>query len=170
VLKSGTMNDLPPLQIRTASADDAETLSRLIVAAFSSYEIPLDPPSSALKETPAAIIEKLETHGAAIAESVGCAIGCVLFTPQDDEVLYIGRLAVDPSWRRRGIARALIAHAETEARRRGLKRLHIQVRIPLVDNQALFKSCGFVEVSRETHPGYTAPTTIRMEKRLASNE
>ena len=80
--------------------------------------------------------------------------------------LYIGRLAVNPSWRRRGIARGLIAHAEAEARRRGLKRLRIQVRIPLVDNQALFKSCGFLEISRENHPGYTAPTTIRMEKTL----
>lgn len=160
------MNAGSSLRLRTASAADAERLSRLIVLAFSAYEIRLDPPSSALKETPDAIREKLGTHGAALAESDGEAVGCVLFTPEDEDALYIGRLAVDPSWRRRGVARALIAHAEAEARRRGLGRLRIQVRIPLVDNQALFRSCGFVEVSRETHPGYAAPTTIRMEKRL----
>ena len=63
-------------------------------------------------------------------------------------------------------SRALIACVEAEARRRDLGRIRLQVRIPLVGNQALFKSCGFVEVARESHPGYTEPTTIRMEKRL----
>lgn len=160
------MDDVASFRLCEASAADAGRLSRLIISAFSSYEIQLDPPSSALKETPGAIREKLKTHRAAIAESSGATIGCVLFTQEDGDALYIGRLAVDPAWRRRGVARALIAHAEAEARRRGLGRLRIQVRIPLVGNQALFKSCGFVEVSRESHPGYTAPTTIRMEKPL----
>jgi predicted N-acetyltransferase YhbS len=153
-------------RLRAATAADAALLSRLIIGAFSGYEGRLDPPSSALKETSDAIRAKLATHGAAIAESDGKPVGCVLFTPEEGSVLYVGRLAVDPVWRRRGVARALIAHAEAEARRRGLDRLRIQVRIPLVGNQALFESCGFVEVSRETHPGYTAPTTIRMEKPL----
>jgi predicted N-acetyltransferase YhbS len=155
------------LCLRAATVEDAELLSRLIVGAFSTYAVRLDPPSSALRETPQAIREKLATHGAAIAESGGHAVGCVLFTPEADSVLYVGRLAVDPAWRRRGVARALIAYAEAEAQRRGRGTLRIQVRIPLVDNQLLFKSCGFVEIGRETHPGYTAPTTIRMEKRLS---
>ena len=152
--------------LRAASTDDAEQLSRLIVGAFGAYTIRLDPPSSALKETPDAIRDKLKTYSAAIVEADAIVIGCVLFTTEDDDVLYVGRLAVDPAWRRRGVARALVEYAEREARRRQLKRLRIQVRIPLVDNQALFKSCGFVEISRETHAGYTEPTTIRMEKQL----
>jgi N-acetylglutamate synthase-like GNAT family acetyltransferase len=166
MLKSAAMNDNPTFRLRTGSDADAVILSRLIIGAFSSYAIRLDPPSSALRETPEAIREKLKTHHAAIAECGGVAAGCVLFTQEEGDVLYVGRLAVDPGWRRRGVARALVAYAEEEARRRGLKRLRIQVRIPLVDNQALFKSCGFIEVSRETHPGYTEPTTIRMEKQL----
>jgi N-acetylglutamate synthase-like GNAT family acetyltransferase len=162
------MDAIPPIRLRGATVADAALLSPLIIGAFSTYEERLDPPSSALKETPEAIHTKLATYGAAIAESEGKAVGCVLFAPEDATVLYIGRLAVDPAWRRRGVVRALIAYAEAEAHRRGLAALQIQVRIALVDNQSLFKSCGFVEVSRETHPGYTAPTTIRMEKRLQS--
>jgi ribosomal protein S18 acetylase RimI-like enzyme len=160
------MIDDAPFRLRPGFAADAEQLSALIVRAFSAYEMRLDPPSNALKETPNAIRAKFPQHGAAIAESGGAGIGCVLFTPED-KALYIGRLAVDPAWRRRGVARALMAYAEAEARRRGLERMRLQVRIPLVGNQALFKSCGFVEVGREAHPGYTKPTTIRMEKRLA---
>jgi N-acetylglutamate synthase-like GNAT family acetyltransferase len=156
----------PLFHLRAATVNDAETLSRLIVGAFSAYEIRLDPPSSALKETPVSVRAKFADHGGAIAESDGRGIGCVLFTPADATALYIGRLAVDSAWRRRGVARALVAYAEAEARRRGLRQMRLQVRIPLVDNQALFRSCGFVEVSRESHPGYTEPTTIRMEKCL----
>jgi predicted N-acetyltransferase YhbS len=155
-----------PFILRAATAADAELLSRLIVSAFSTHEGRLDPPSSALKEIPEAIRAKLATHGAGIAESDGKPIGCVLFTAEENAVLYIGRLAVAPAWRRRGVARTLIGYAEADARRRGLIPMRLQVRIPLVDNQTLFKSCGFVEVSRENHPGYTEPTTLWMEKRL----
>jgi len=156
-----------PFSLREATAADADLLAQLIVDAFSTHAGRLDPPSSALKETPDAVRAKLATHGAAVAESDGRGIGCVLFTPDENAALYIGRLAVDAAWRRHGVARALIAYVEAEARRRGLARICLQVRIPLVGNQALFKSCGFVEVSRESHPGYTEPTTIRMEKRLS---
>jgi predicted N-acetyltransferase YhbS len=102
-------NENLPLRLRAGTIADAALLSRLIIAAFSACETRLDPPSSALKETPEAIREKLATHGAAIAESDGKAVGCVLFTPEDANALYIGRLAVDPAWRRRRVARALIA-------------------------------------------------------------
>lgn len=160
------MNEAPAFRVRAATVCDADAIAALIVAAFSSYPKPLDPPSSALKDTPETVRTKLASHGAVIAESGGRAVGCLLFSPEDGNVLYLGRLAVDTDWRRRGVARALVGHAEAEARRRGLHRLRIRVRIPLVSNQQLFKSCGFVEVSRETHPGYVEPTSIRMEKTL----
>jgi ribosomal protein S18 acetylase RimI-like enzyme len=156
-----------PFRLRPALAADAEQLSALIVRAFSGYEIRLDPPSSALKETPAAVRAKFPAHGGAIAESKGAGIGCVLFVPEDTTALYVGRLAVDPAWRRRGVARALMSYAEAEARRRGFAQMRLQVRIPLLSNQALFRSCGFIEVRREAHPGYTEPTMIRMEKALS---
>ena len=65
------------------------------------------------------------------------------------------------------MARALIAFVEDEARRLAAKTISLSVRIALPDNQRLFASCGFVEVSRDAHPGFTEPTSINMEKRLA---
>jgi predicted N-acetyltransferase YhbS len=154
------------ITVRPAIAADAALLSDLIVAAFSAYPVSLNPPSSALKESPDAIRAKFADHGAAIAEIGGSAVGCVLFTPEDAATLYLGRLAVLPSWRGRGIARALIAFVESEARRRGLSRVRLSVRIALPDNQRLFKACGFAETGREAHPGFAEPTQIHMEKRL----
>jgi GNAT superfamily N-acetyltransferase len=80
--------------------------------------------------------------------------------------LYLGRLAVRPDCRRRGIARALIAVVEAEAVRRGLRRVHLSTRLMLADNRRLFASCGYVEGRLGTHDGYGAPTSIDMEKAL----
>ncbi len=161
------MGDRQTISIRVATVVDAALLSELIQAAFSAYLVPLDPPSGALKETPEALRAKFVDHGACVAQIGGTAVGCVLFTPVDENVLYLGRLAVHPDWRRRGVARALIAFVEDEARRRGLGRLRLNTRIALTDNHRLFAACGFVEVGREAHPGFSEPTSINMEKRLA---
>ena len=80
--------------------------------------------------------------------------------------LYLGRLAVHPMYRRRGLARALVAAAETEALRRALPRLHLGARIGLMENRRLFAACGFVEIGVAAHAGYAAPTSVTMEKRL----
>ena len=78
----------------------------------------------------------------------------------------IADLAVHPAQRRRGIARMLMVEAEREARRRGLGRMHLGVRLALQDNRRLFLSCGFVEAEFLSHEGFSEPTWVRMEREL----
>ena len=40
----------------------------------------------------------------------------------------------------------------------------------LLDNRRLFAGRGFVETTRETHPGYAEPTFVNMEKPLDATE
>jgi hypothetical protein len=47
-----------------------------------------------------------------------------------------------------------------------LPRIRLSTRLALLDNRRLFAACGFVETTRETHPGFAAPTFVNMEKRL----
>jgi ribosomal protein S18 acetylase RimI-like enzyme len=146
-------------------AADAPAALALIHLAFSKQSVRTDPPSAALRESTDTVASAITEGGGACFVERGEMVGVVLWTEKADG-LYFGRLAVRPDCRRRGIARALIAAAEAEAVRRGLRRVHLSTRLVLSDNRQLFASCGYAEGTLGTHDGYAAPTSIEMEKAL----
>jgi ribosomal protein S18 acetylase RimI-like enzyme len=154
-----------PHTIRVATAADAAVIADLIRRAFAAQPRPTSPPSSALKETAASVATHLARGGGAVLERGGIVVGAVLWEVED-ESLYISRVSVDPVYRRQGIARALVEEAEREARRRGLLRMTLGVRLELEENRQLFRSCGFEDFEFRRHEGYTEPTWVLMERRL----
>jgi len=132
-------------------------------AVFGALDI--DPPSGVLKETAADFAERLRQETCFVVEQEGRLIASVFCAP-DGDALYIGRLAVHPDWRRRGVANALVEAAKAEARRIGATRMTLGCRIVLTSNLALFRRHGFVIVGYETHAGFSAPTSYDMELRL----
>jgi predicted N-acetyltransferase YhbS len=153
--------------LRTAVAGDAASLAATIAAAFKQYRGRLVPESGAFRETTHAISHELaDGTSAIIAEQNGETLGCVMMKPVDGD-LYFGRLAVTPSARGRGIARRLVEAVEAEAGRRGLAGVRLGVRIVLTENQRFFTALGYVETSREAHPGFDHPTSITMRKPLS---
>jgi ribosomal protein S18 acetylase RimI-like enzyme len=58
---------------------------------------------------------------------------------------WINRLAVDPGYRRRGVAKALIEESEKTLRNRGLKIFCSLVEGSNRPSKALFKKCGYSE-------------------------
>jgi predicted N-acetyltransferase YhbS len=153
-------------RIRPLTIGDAAAAASLIREAFAAQSRATDPPSSALGETTASVSAKLAEGGGAGAEADGALVGVVLWTEKDG-ALHIGRVSAPPAWRGRGIARALLAAGEAEARRRGLKRKTLRVRLALGENQRLFAGFGFTPAAQGAHPGYPEPTFLVMEKRLA---
>lgn len=142
-------------------------MAEIVREAFATLSADVDPLPSALRETAGSVAAQLAEGGGMVAEIAGRVVGAVIWR-EDAGSLYVGRLAVPPAWRERGIARALLTAAEAEARRRGLSGLHLGTRLALEDNRRLFQGQGFVETTLHAHEGFSAPTWVRMEKRLAS--
>ena len=113
---------------RFNDAKRLEELHRFVQDAF--RDLPIDPPSSSLKETLADFAARFKSDTIFVASDASELIGSIFCTPEDD-ALYVGRLAVRPDWRRRGVANALIEAAKSEARRRGAARMTLGARIAL---------------------------------------
>lgn len=58
---------------------------------------------------------------------------------------WINRLAVDPNYRNRGIARAMITKAEEILRKRGIRLFCALIEDHNTVSKKLFKKCGYVE-------------------------
>jgi ribosomal protein S18 acetylase RimI-like enzyme len=154
------------LVLRVGTLADSAAIATTIAAAFEQYRGKLVPESGAFAETADNIAAQLQDGaGALVAERNGRMLACVMTEMQDGD-LYFGRLAVLPEARGLGLARRLIAAVEAEARRRGLPGVRLGVRVVLTENQRLFAALGYLETSREAHPGFDYPTSINMRKAL----
>ena len=152
--------------LRAMTLSDADAVAALIRAAFAAQAVVTDPLPSALRVTVEDVAAHLRRGGAgAVFRADAVLAGSVLWAEQDGG-LYVSRVAVAPAWRRRGIARGLMAAAEAAAQAMRLPRVYLGTRLVLEDNRRLFAACGFVETERTAHPGYTEPTSVTMEKRL----
>lgn len=154
-----------PIQLRQAQAGDTPLLLATLHTAFEEYRGWLDPPSGVHAETIESIQSKLKTSSAVIAFVGNEAAGCVFYEPKGTH-LYLGRLSVLPQFRKSGVGRALIDYVEAQAANLGIHCVQLGVRIALPQLKAYYEKLGYRILSYETHPGYTQPTYMMMEKNL----
>jgi predicted N-acetyltransferase YhbS len=157
---------LDSLQIVQCGPERAQDVHRLTQAAFEPHR-QLDPPSGAGRESLATVIEVLEAGGGAIAELAGRPVGCLRWRVDEDGDFRVGRLAVEPRLQRRGIGRALMLWAESEALRRGFDGVVVGVRIPLHGNLAFYRGLDYEVTGEHSHDGHERPTWLALRKRLS---
>lgn len=68
--------------------------------------------------------------------------------------LHVENLAVAPERHGLGVGKALLAHAEDEARRAGLGRMDLYTNAKMRENLAFYPALGWVEVDRRTEDGF----------------
>ena len=156
----------PQPALRALTSADAGDAAELVRAAFAVQIRRTTPPSSALRETEPSIAAKIAAGGG-FGVFEGAALIAAALWSLDDDALHVARVSVAPSARGRGFVRSLIAACETEARRRGLRRMTLKTRLELPENQRLFERSGFARRKVETHLGFETPTIAVMEKILA---
>jgi GNAT superfamily N-acetyltransferase len=153
------------ITVRIVDRHDAALVRTLMLAGFEQFRGMLDPPSSAFTETVEDVAAAIDRGGAAIAWLGDTPVGSVRFELEETWV-YIGRLAVIPEARRRGVAQALMTAAETEAVRFGVSETQLSMRAILPGNRALFEKAGYTLISIEPHPRNPLQNTLRLRKLL----
>lgn len=151
--------------VRSSRHTDWDGVLALLQRAFASMQGRIDPPSSLSSMDRDALAQKAERETCFIAHDGRAILGCVFCSRQEDE-LYVGKLAVEPSRHRSGIGRALMDAAEAEARTLGAHALALQSRIELTENHATFARMGFQASGTTMHPGFERPTSLSMRKEL----
>src|SRR5438270_6975804 len=111
----------------------------------------------------AQLYEDLRDFG--IREQDGQIVGCVALTIIWADLAEVRSLAVDDSYRGRGIGRELVEWSVQEARRLGIPRL-----MSLTYEQAFFEKLGFSVVPKETLPLKVWSDCVRCPKRDGCDE
>lgn len=153
------------IRVEAAGPEAAELMHRLMIVAFEEYRAWLQPPTGALAESIEDVARGLAAGGGAIAWNDDEAVGAVRFDIAADH-LYVGRLAVPPAHRGKGVASVLMAHADERAAALGLPVVRVEVRSALPGNIALFERLGFVQTAVLPHPRLPSATSVTMEKRI----
>jgi tRNA threonylcarbamoyladenosine biosynthesis protein TsaE len=115
------------LVLAEASIHDAAAMVEVIHAAFSARP-PLDPPSTAVDETEATIIEHLDEGTAVFATVDGHPAGVILVSPLSPDLAGLQRVSVHPRFQRHGVASAMVDLALELAASRGHRRVELFVR------------------------------------------
>lgn len=138
----------------------------LIRRSFASMDGIIDPPSSVHRLTLEALKARAREETVLVASIGDALVGCAFLADRGDH-LYLGKLAVDPAHQGKGIGRRLVAAAEGNARKAGIRIIELQARIELTDNHATFRRLGFDETVRTAHPGFQRATSITMRKEIS---
>ena len=145
---------------------DWTTVLLLLQSSFAYMDGRIDPPSSLNRLDVDQLRTKARQESLIIATEGEALIGCA-FAEVRSDCVYVGKVAVATAHRGRGVARQLLAVAESIAHRNGLQVLELQTRVELKENHRTFAALGFKKVAESAHPGYTRPTSITMRKHVA---
>jgi ribosomal protein S18 acetylase RimI-like enzyme len=119
--------------------------------AFAEYAGALPVESGAHAESLDDVRSAMRQGGAVLAHLGMDAVGSARYLPEDSH-LYVGRVAVLPTHRRRGVASAMMRFLEDVAASQGRQSIRIQVRDSLPSNVALYRALGYELISIDAHP------------------
>ena len=142
-------NRLSGTHLRRAAEADVPQLAELAAAAYGHYVERLGAPPRPMTDDYADVVRN---HRVTVAERDGEIIGMIVLGITTEGVT-IDNVAVAPPHQGTGIGRALLKHAEDEARRAGSRSISLYTHERMSENLALYARIGYVEYARRRYDG-----------------
>lgn len=149
--------DAPAFMLRAAQSADVDGITACVVAAYSPYIARMGRKPAPMLEDYARVIAERQVT---VADAHGLIAG-VLVLALSAEGLLLDNVAVLPT--HRGMGKALLQHAESEARRQGFSSLDLYTHETMTENLALYAKIGYVIYDRRVDNGYAR---VSMRKSL----
>ncbi len=121
-----------------------------MLKAFAELQGALPVDSGAHTETVQHVLAVMERGGAVLCFVDEVGVGSARYTLEERQ-MYVGRVAVLPGHRRRGVATAMMQFLEQLAGELGKDAVRIGVRESLPSNVGLYRSLGYETVRIEAH-------------------
>ena len=145
--------------LRSANVADVPKVSALVDAAYGHYVERLGMLPRPMTED---YSEVIANRRVTVAESHGTIVGLIVLAV-DDEGFLIDNVAVDPSYRGKGLGRALLEFAEAEARRAGFDSIYLYTHEKMSENVTIYSRVGYVEYDRRSQGRFSL---VYMRKHL----
>jgi ribosomal protein S18 acetylase RimI-like enzyme len=136
---------------RPATGADAPKVTALVNAAYGHYVERIGMLPRPMTDDYREVIAKGRVT---VAESHGTIVGVIVLAV-DDEGFLIDNVAVDPSYRGRGLGKALLEFAEAEARAQGFDSTYLYTHEKMTENLALYSRIGYVEYDRRSQGDFS---------------
>jgi ribosomal protein S18 acetylase RimI-like enzyme len=145
--------------IRLATPQDRIAVEAIVRDAYSVYLERMSQPPGPMLDDYAAQIAAGSVN---VLDEDGDIVAIVVLLAKPDHLL-LDNIAVRPDRQGRGLGRQLIAFAEAEARWLDFDEIRLYTHETMVENIALYKRLGFVEIGRGREASYDR---VFMTKRL----
>ena len=145
--------------LRSAIDRDAEKVTALVQAAYRHYIDRIGITPGPMTEDYADVIKNCRVI---LAESNQALIGVIVLAVTDEGFL-IQNVAVNPSYRGKGLGKTLLVLAEDEARRAGFNSIYLYTHEKMTENIALYSRIGYVEHDRRSQGDFSL---VYMRKQL----
>lgn len=128
---------------RRAEQADCAALTACIDAAYAEH-------AERISDLPAVSEDmsgEIARHQVWVAVIAGTVAGGLVLVPEDG-LMRLANVAVDPGYQGIGLGRALIAHAEEQAREQGFAEMRLTTHALMSANIGLYRRLGWQEVER----------------------
>lgn len=132
------------VELRPATIADVPRLTELAQAAYGHYVERIGGRPRPMTDDYADVVRR---HRVTVAERDGRIAGMVVLEIGADGVV-VDNVAVEPADQGTGVGRALLEHAEDEARCRGCDSISLYTHERMTENRALYSRIGYVEYER----------------------